>query len=167
MIDTTRIEISLGIEISLQSTIQVQPPSEVSKQFADSGAAVQNQEIERAEMGIVILLLFAVLFTAFAALVFSLLTLLLGLVWEDFEVSGPEGWTMQTFGEFYLRYLIIAAVFTFVSLPLGNGILGIGAMAIAYKYVFDAGWLQACVIGVGGGIIAAILFVLLLGLVLG
>ena len=70
----------------------------------------------------VVILLIAVVFTAFAALVFSVLTLLLGMVWDDFEVSGPDGWTLEVFGEFYLRYLIIAAVFTFVSLPLGNGL---------------------------------------------
>ena len=118
-------------------------------------------------MGILFLLVMAADFTAFVALVFSLLTLLLGMFWDEFEVTGPEGWTLQTFGEFYLRYLIIAAVFTFVSLPLGNGILGIAAMAVAYKYVFHAGWLQALVIGGIGGVIACILFLMLLSLVLG
>lgn len=118
-------------------------------------------------MGILWLLIFAVVFTAFAALVFSLLTLLLGLFWDDFEVTGPEGWTLQTFGEFYVRYLIIAAVFTFVSLPLGNGLLGIGAMAVAYKYVFSAGWLQALVIGGVGGLIACVLFAMILSFVAG
>lgn len=35
-------------------------------------------------------------------------------------------------------------------------------MAVAYKYVFDAGWVQAIVIGIIGGIIALVLFIILL-----
>ncbi len=113
-------------------------------------------------MEILFLLIFGVVFTAFVALVFSVLTLILGMFWEDFEVSGPRGWTLRTFGEFYLRYLIIAAVFTLISLPLGNGLLGIAALAVAYKFVFHAGWTQAVVIGGVGGVIACVLFVALL-----
>ena len=114
-------------------------------------------------MGYLVLLIVGVVFTAFAALVFSLLTMLLGKVFVTFEVSGPEGWS---FGDFYLRYLIVAAVFTFVSLPLGNGLLGIAALALAYKYVFDAGWIQAIVIGLFGGGIALTLFIAMVTLVL-
>lgn len=114
-------------------------------------------------MNLLAWLLVGALFTAFAALVFSVLTLLLGKLSISFEVSGPDNWS---FGAFYLRYLIIAAVFTFVSLPLGNGILGIGALAIAYKFVFDAGWVQAIVMGIGGGIIAVVLFVIMLSAIL-
>ncbi|MCH7727966.1 MAG: hypothetical protein IH991_16040 [Planctomycetes bacterium] len=74
------------------------------------------------------------------------------------EVYGPEGWRSSAF---YVRYLIIAAVYTFVSLPLENGLLGIAALAVAYEYVFDAGWVQAAAIGIVGGIIALVLFVIL------
>ena len=73
-------------------------------------------------MGILLSLVIGIAFTAFAALVFSVLTLILGKFFDAFDVSGPEGWR---FSDFYVRYLIIAAVYTFVSLPLGNGLLGI------------------------------------------
>lgn len=89
----------------------------------------------------------------------------MALDWLDFDafsISGPEGWS---FWDFYKRYFIIAAVFTFVSLPLGNGLLGIAALAAAYKFVFDAGWVQAVVIGTVGGFIALFLFALLLSMV--
>ena len=114
-------------------------------------------------MEILLYLVIGAVFTAFAALVFSVLTLILGKFFASFDVTGPDGWR---FSEFYVRYLIVAAVYTFVSLPLGNGLLGIGALAIAYKYVFDAGWLQAIVIGIVGGIIALVLFVILIVAVL-
>lgn len=114
-------------------------------------------------MQILLLLVVGVAFTAFAALVFAVLTLVLSKFWDAFEVSGPEGWT---FSQFYLRYLIVAAVYTFVSLPLGNGLLGIAALAVAYKYVFDAGWTQAIVIGIIGGLIALVLFIVLIVAVL-
>ncbi len=39
-------------------------------------------------------------------------------------------------------------------------------MAVAYKYVFGAGWVQAIVIGIVGGIIALVLFVILVAVVL-
>jgi hypothetical protein len=110
-------------------------------------------------MNLLVLLVIGVLYAAFTALVFAVLTLLLGKMFTSFDVSGPEGWS---FFDFYKRYLIIAAVYVFVSLPLGNGLLGIAALALAYKYVFDAGWLQAAVIGIVGGFIAFVLFVLLL-----
>ena len=115
-------------------------------------------------MNIIILIVIGIAFTAFVALVFSVLTLILGKMFESFEVSGPEGWT---FFDFYKKYLIIAAVYTFVSLPLGSGILGIAALAVAYKFVFfDAGWLQAIVIGLIGGFIAMVLFIILLAVVI-
>jgi hypothetical protein len=114
-------------------------------------------------MNILFVILIGLAFAAFAALVFSVLTLLLGKISASFEVSGPEGWS---FGAFYVRYLIIAGVYTFVAIPMGNGFLGIAALAVAYKYVFDAGWVQAVVIGTVGGIISLVLFILLLRLVL-
>ena len=110
-------------------------------------------------MNLVILLLLGLVFAAFTALVFSVLTLLLGKAFSAFEISGPDDWS---FFDFYKRYLIVAAVYVFVSLPLGNGLLGIGALAVAYKYVFDAGWVQAIVMGIVGGLIALVLFMLLL-----
>ena len=114
-------------------------------------------------MDILLLLGIGIVFTAFAALVFSVLTLILGKFFDSFDVSGPEGWR---FSEFYLRYLIVAAVYTFVSLPLGNGLLGIAALAVAYKFVFSAGWVQAIVIGLVGGTIALVLFAILMVAVL-
>ncbi|MGO8688771.1 MAG: hypothetical protein ACLQLG_03990 [Thermoguttaceae bacterium] len=113
-------------------------------------------------MVILILVLIGLAFTAFAALVFSVLTLLLGKLFTSFDVSGPEDWS---FLSFYLRYLIVAAVFTFISLPLGP-CLGIPALAIAYKYVFDAGWVQGIVMGLAGGFIALVLFEILLKIIL-
>jgi hypothetical protein len=110
-------------------------------------------------MTIVVLVLLGVAFAAFAALVFAVLTLLLGKMFASFELSAPDDWS---FLDFYMRYLIVAAVYTFVSLPLGNGLLGIAALAVAYKFVFDAGWVQAVIMGTVGGVIALILFVLLL-----
>ncbi len=110
----------------------------------------------------VILILIGLAFTAFAALVFAVLTLLLGKLFTSFDVSGPEDWS---FLGFYVRYLIIAAVFTFLSLPLGPW-LGIAALAVAYKYVFDAGWVQGIVMGLVGGFIALVLFEILLKIIL-
>ena len=114
-------------------------------------------------MQLLLYLVVGIIFSAFAAFVFAILTLILGKFLDVFEVSGLEG---GRFGEFYLRYFMIAGVYTFVALPLGNGLLGIAALAVAYKYVFDAGWVQAIVIGFVGGIIALVLFVLLVTLVL-
>ncbi len=114
-------------------------------------------------MSILILVLVGLVFAAFTALVFAVLTLVLGKMFTSFQVSGPDDWS---FFDFYKRYLLIAAVYVFVSLPLGNGLLGIGALALAYKYVFDAGWVQAAVMGTVGGIIALVLFVVLLTAVL-
>ena len=42
-------------------------------------------------MNLVLLLFIGVLFTAFAALVFSVLTILLGKLFSSFEISGPAG----------------------------------------------------------------------------
>ena len=114
-------------------------------------------------MNILLTLAIGIAFTAFAALVFSVLTMVLAKFWDDFDVSGPDGWR---FWEFYSRYLIVAAVFTFVSIPLGSRFLGIAALAVAYKFVFDAGWVQAAVIGTIGGVIACVLFLILVALIL-
>lgn len=77
-------------------------------------------------------------------------------------MSGPDDWS---FLDFYKRYLIISAVFTFVALPT-NPLLGIPALAVAYKFAFDAGLKQALVIGTIGGVIAMFLFRLLIYAVL-
>jgi hypothetical protein len=116
-------------------------------------------------MQLVLIVLLGVAFTAVAAFVFAFLTILLGQFFKSFEISGPDDWT---FGEFYKRYLIIAAVYTFITLPLmfmtiPFGVwIRLGALALAYKYVFDAGWTQAIVMGTIGGIIAVALFLLML-----
>lgn len=110
-----------------------------------------------------LLIVIGVLFTAFTALVFSVMTLGLGKVFPAFEVIGPDDWT---FFDFYKRYLIVAAVYTVVALPMSGcclgWLLGIGALAVAYKHVFQAGWTQAFVIGGIGGVIAITLFVAML-----
>ena len=52
-------------------------------------------------MGILLLIVAGVAFTAFTGLVFSILTMVLGwLEIEAFEISGPEGWS---FWESYKR----------------------------------------------------------------
>jgi hypothetical protein len=123
----------------------------------------ERQDMQQ-DIGVLVILVVGVIYTAFTALVFSVLTLMLGKMFSSFEISGPDGWR---FFDFYKRYLIIAAVYVFVALPLGNGLAGIGALAIAYKYVFDAGWVQAAVMGIVGGAIAFVLFSLLLFAILG
>ena len=67
-------------------------------------------------MNIIILVAIGVAYTAFVALVFSALTLLLGMAFQSFSVSGPEDWH---FFDFYKRYLIVAAVYVCVTIPLG------------------------------------------------
>jgi hypothetical protein len=113
-------------------------------------------------MNIFAIIVIGLVYAAFVALIFSLLTILFGMMSKSFEISGPDGWS---FFAFYKRYLIVAAVYVFVSIPLG-GWIGIAALAVAYKYVFDAGWTQAIVMGTIGGIIAAVLFLLLVYTVL-
>jgi hypothetical protein len=105
-------------------------------------------------------------FTLIVALVFSLLTLAIGKFNDDFEITGPSGWR---FRDLYLRYLIVAAVFSLVTFTIGWGKNGFGgytrltlgmiALAVAYKYVFDAEYRVAAVIGGVGGVIATALFI--------
>ena len=102
-------------------------------------------------MGYVIL--FAIGVPLFA-LVFSGVVLLLGLVWERFRTSGPGG-----FGMLYLKFLIIAAVYMVLAVVGIGGLLGLMIMALAYKYVFGAGWVEALIIGIVGGIIGWVAFI--------
>lgn len=114
---------------------------------------------------IIVSLVLGLAFTAFLALVYSVLTLQMGKLSPHFELTMPEDWT---FRELYLRYLIVAAAFTFVALPLtpllgcAGVIVGLFALTGAYKFAFDADLLQAVVIGGMGGGIAFVLFVFLL-----
>jgi hypothetical protein len=108
-------------------------------------------------MVILIYLFVGLMFSFVLAIVYAAITIGLGKISEDFEVSGPDGWT---FFDFCKRYWIVAAVYTFVSLPLG-GLLGIVALFFAYKFVFDAGLQHTLVVGIVGGIIAQVLFVLM------
>ena len=48
-------------------------------------------------MGILALLVVGLIYTAFTALIFSALTLLLGKMFKSFEVSGPDDWHSSTF----------------------------------------------------------------------
>ncbi len=118
---------------------------------------------------IAVYIVIGALFTAFAALVFCVLTLVAGKVSRHLEMTGPDDWT---FHEFYVRYLIIAAVFTLVTflvMPLLGClglIAGMFALTAAYKRVFDADWPQALVLGAMGGTIALVLFVFMMMLVL-
>ena len=110
-------------------------------------------------------ILVGIIFTFYAALVFTVLTLILDkLGVADFQIwgsgTGQAGW----FWEFYKRYLIIAAVYT-LCLPL-NRWTGIAAMAVAYKYVFASDWGTAAVMGTIGGFIALTLFLILMSVVL-
>jgi len=91
------------------------------------------------------------------ALVFSVVTLLLGLVWDRFQTSGPGG-----FGMLYLKFLIIATAYMVLTVIGIRGILGLVVMAFAYKLVFGAGWVEALIIGIVGGIIGWIAFITIL-----
>lgn len=125
-------------------------------------------------MQIVVLLLIGIAFSVFAAAVFAACTLLLGLVWKDFEVTGLEGGDWMGF---YGRYLLVAGVYTFITVPLSVGLLGsggllgasigLGAMWLAFDQVFHAGWVQTLVICVIGGWVAQPLFGLVVTKALG
>jgi len=98
-----------------------------------------------------IILVVGVLF----ALVFSGVTLFLGLFWSRFKPVG-EG----TFWDFYKQFLIIAAAYVVLSLLGIGGLVGLAVMALAYKCVFGAGWVEALVIGILGGLIGWVLMIL-------
>ena len=69
------------------------------------GAGCGVRERGKTIVDMLVLLGIGLAFTLFAALVFSLLTLLLGKIRPDFEISGPDDWS---FAAFYVRYLLIA-----------------------------------------------------------
>ena len=91
------------------------------------------------------------------ALAFSATVKFLGLFWGRFETSGPGG-----FATLYTRMLIIAAIYVVLAMFGIGGLLGLLVMALGYKFVFYAGWVEALVIGILGGIIGWVLFVVVL-----
>ncbi len=83
------------------------------------------------------------------ALVFSVVTLFLALFWSRFKPVGDF-----SFGRFYLQFLIIAAAYVGLSFLGIGGLLGLAVMGLTYKLVFGAGWVEALVIGIVGGLVA-------------
>jgi hypothetical protein len=53
--------------------------------------------------------------------------------------------------DFYRQFLIVASVYVVLSLLGIGGLIGLLIMALAYKTVFGAGWVEALVIGIFGG----------------
>ncbi len=110
---------------------------------------------------VVSLLVIGLVFTPFLALFLTGFTLLLGKMSTHFQITLPEDWK---FRQLFLRYLIIAGVYTIVTIPVtllvpcAGVVIGIVAMTAAYGKVFDADWLQAVVIGGVGGAMALVLF---------
>jgi hypothetical protein len=89
------------------------------------------------------------------ALVFSVTVCFLGLFWNDFQTTGPGGFKML-----YGKMLIIAAMYVLLSMAGIGGLIGLAIMAFGYKIVFAAGWLQAFVVGLLGGVVGWVLFLL-------
>ncbi len=83
------------------------------------------------------------------ALILSVVTLCLGKMFDSFEVSGDGG-----FKKFYLQFMIVSAVYVTVDLLNINALIGFFLICVAYKYVFDAGWWQAAVIGFCANLLA-------------
>jgi hypothetical protein len=80
------------------------------------------------------------------ALAFTGVTVFLGLFWSRFKPVG-EG----SIWDFYRQFLIVASVYVVLSLLGIGGLIGLLIMALAYKTVFGAGWVEALVIGIFGG----------------
>ena len=105
-------------------------------------------------------ILFVVMVPLFA-LVFSGLVLLLGLFWDRFKTHGPGG-----FRALYAKFLIVSSVYVLLAMVGVGGWIGLAVMAVTYKYMFGAGWPEALVLGILGGIIGwAAIALLLTGLV--
>ncbi len=51
-----------------------------------------------------------------------------------------------------LKFLIVASVYMILAVIGIGGLIGLAAMAFTYKLVFGAGWVEALVIGILGGI---------------
>ncbi len=79
----------------------------------------------------------------------------LGLFWKAFSTSGPGGFRIM-----YLKFLIISAAYLVLAVLGIGGLVGLGLMTLAYKFVFSAGWVQALVIGILGGFVGWLLFIL-------
>ena len=90
------------------------------------------------------------------ALIFTGTVYFLGLFWDRFAVSGGS------FKDVYLKFLIVAAVYLLLSVLGISGLIGLAIMALCYKFTFDAGWVEALVLGILGGAIAWGLFILVL-----
>ena len=88
------------------------------------------------------------------ALAFAGTVKFLGLFWGRFETSGPGGFTML-----FTKMLLVAAVYVLLSLAGIGGLLGLAVMALCYKSMFGAGWVEALVIGVLGGLVGWALFI--------
>lgn len=91
------------------------------------------------------------------ALSFSVTCVVLGFFSEDFKPNGPGG-----FLQLYKQFLIIAAIYVGLAFVGIRGILGLGIIALGYKYVFHATWKHALIIGFFGGIAGWIAMVALL-----
>ncbi len=95
------------------------------------------------------------------ALVFSALVMFFGLFWMRFQTTGTGG-----FKGLYLKMLIISTIYLGTAMLGIGGLLGLGIMALGYRFVFDADWVEAFVLGLVGGIIGwGLLIVFLAGLV--
>ena len=83
------------------------------------------------------------------ALAFTLVTIFLGVLWNRFKPVG-EG----SLWDFYRQFLIVATVYVVLALLGLGGLIGFAVMALTYKTVFGAGWFEALVIGILGGLVA-------------
>lgn len=87
------------------------------------------------------------------ALAFSATVKFLGLFWGRFQTSGGG------FGSLYARMLGIATVYLILSVVAIGGLLGLVVMTLCYKGAFGAGWVEALVVGILGGVIGWVLFI--------
>lgn len=91
--------------------------------------------------------LIAVIGIPLFALVFSGTTLFLGLFWSRFKPEGEGG-----FGQLYKQFFVIAVIYVALALIGIGGWIGLAVMAVGYRTVFGAGWVEALVIGLVGGL---------------
>jgi len=90
------------------------------------------------------------------ALAFTFVTYFLGIFIQSFRPNEA------TFLDMYRGFLLIAAIYIFLATLGIGGLVGLIIMAVAYRYVFDATWVHALVIGVIGGIIGMFAWIYLL-----